>query len=291
MKSLPKKNQKNYYLQGNKIVVTNLNEFNITHILECGQVFRYKKFDWGYEVYSKDKMAKIFSNDKEVIIETSDLDYFINYFNLETNYTLIKEKLGKYEVMKPMIEKAYGIRILKQDPFEMIISFIISANNNIKRIQLIIDKICRKFGTMQKDFNYYAFPTREQLLSATVEDFIECGAGYRAKYLYDVVRQLNNFDYDYINKVSSEKALPKILSLSGVGPKVADCILLFGFNKSDVFPVDTWIIKVYNSYFNEKKEENDTKIIRKNLLNIFKELSGYAQQYLFYYKRSLEEVD
>ena len=212
--------------------------------------------------------------------------------------------MAQFEVLKPMLKFAYGIRILKQNEFEMMISFVISANNNIKRIQSIIEKMCEKFGTFDEKQNFYAFPTREQLLNATVDDFKLFGAGYRAEYLFNIIRQLENFDYDFVKNNQS--------------PKVADCILLFGFNKPDVFPVDTWIIKFYNQYFakdfkklesvknidNSKNKNNlyinnanlkqnqkikskfDVKQIRKNLVSIFGNLSGYAQQYLFYYKRS-----
>lgn len=277
----------NYYIDNDKIIVTNLKEFNITHILECGQVFRYKKFSDHYEVFSKNKKASIYSYNDKITIITDDINYFVNYFDLNTSYTNIKKHLSTYKILNPMLESAYGIRILKQDAYEMIISFIISANNNIKRIQMILNKICEKFGTNMGE--YYAFPTREQLLKATVDDFKECGAGYRAVYLYKVIRELENFDFPFIETNPSDKCLQVLLKLSGVGPKVADCILLFGFNKNDVFPVDTWIIKVYNDYFTDVKTQN-VKEIRKNLLNIFTNLSGYAQQYLFYYKRSLENL-
>lgn len=275
----------NYYIENNKIVVTNLSEFNTIHILECGQVFRYKKFNNFIQVYSGNKTAKLIDYIDRTEIITDDVNYFVNYFDLDTNYASIKEKLNKFTILSKMINLAYGVRILRQNEFEMIISFIISANNNIKRIQMIIENICTKFGKNMGD--YFAFPNREELLKASVQDFIDCGAGYRAEYLYKVVRELENFDYNFIKNNSSEDCLPKLLKLSGVGPKVADCILLFGFYKQDVFPVDTWIIKVYNDYF-AKSPTQDVKLIRKNLTNIFNNLSGYAQQYLFYYKRVLE---
>lgn len=295
----------NYHVKQNKIIVTNLSEFNIKHILECGQIFRYKNLLDHYEVFSLNKKAKIFTFDDRVEIETKDINYFINFFDLNTSYTKIKEELSKFNILSNSIEQAYGIRILNQNEFEMIISFIISANNNIKRIQSIIEKICQQFGRFNNEENFYAFPTRDELLKASVEDFKSLGAGYRAEYLYKVLRQLENFDYNFIKTNQSKDCLPSLLSLSGVGPKVADCILLFGFHKPDVFPVDTWIKKIYNEYFinkltpsiNKQETQNliDAKIsnienvkeIRKNLVNYFGNLSGFAQQYLFYYKRSL----
>ena len=298
---------KNYYTEENKIVVTNLSEFNITHILECGQIFRYKNLGDHYDVFSLNKKASIYTFNDKAIILTKDVNYFVNFFDLNTSYADVKAKLGQFKVLSESLRFAYGIRILNQNPFEMMISFILSANNNIKRIQNIIEKICEKFGSKDCDENFYAFPTREELLKATKEDFKQLGAGYRADYLYNIVRQLENFDYDFIKNNPSEKCLPVLLNLSGVGPKVADCILLFGFHKGDVFPVDTWVIKIYNEYFNEYfNEENmiknikqsdvknqqykkeNVKQIRKNLVGLFKDLSGYAQQYLFYYKRSIK---
>lgn len=276
---------KNYYVEDKKIIVTNLSEFNATHILECGQIFRYEKINNDYIVYSKNERAIIKTKEDKVEIICTNVNYFIKFFDLDTNYTEIKQKLSQFKVLKPMIDSCYGIRILNQWDYEMIISFIISANNNIKRIQLIIDRICKKFGKNMGDF--FAFPTLKELENANEQDFKESGTGYRAKYLVNVVKQLKNFDYNEIYQLSSEQAIEKILKLSGVGPKVADCILLFGFHKSDVFPVDTWIKKVYNSYFSTEICEN-VKLIRKNLVNIFGSLSGYAQQYLFYYKRSIE---
>ena len=282
-----------YITKENKIIIKNLNDFNITHILECGQIFRYKKInETDYIVFSNSECAIIKLKDNFYEIECTNVDYFINFFDLNTNYSEIKEKLSKFNVILPALKSAYGIRILKQNPFEMIISFIISANNNIKRIQAITQNICEKCGTLYNKLgvSFYAFPSLEQLKTLTVQDFKNAGAGYRAKYLYEAVRQLENFDYEKINKLSSQEASKILLTIQGVGPKVCDCILLFGFNKQDCFPVDTWIVKVYNCLF-AKEPTTNVQIIRKNLVSTFKNLSGYAQQYLFYYKRSLESLE
>lgn len=289
---------KQYITEDNKIIINSLNDFNIEHILECGQVFRYEKINDNYVVYSKNERAEIKNFKDKVIIECTNVEYFINYFDLETDYSIIKSNLirnsffqnNKKINITDVLNKIYGMRILKQDSFEAIISFIISANNNIKRIQLIINRICQKFGKYNAKYNYYEFPTIEELEMATVDDFRLLGAGYRAEYLYKVIRQLKNFDYDFIKNSKTEESVKKLLNLSGVGPKVADCILLYGFYKLDVFPVDTWIKKVYNSYFTDKTSENVVEI-RKKLVDNFKELSGYAQQYLFYYKRNFDKDD
>lgn len=285
----------NYYVNKNKIVITNLNDFNIAHILECGQVFRYKNFFDHYEVFSTNKKAKIFTFDDKVEIVTNNVDYFIEYFDLNTNYAQIKQKLCNFDFMAPIIEKTYGIRILNQDPFEMIISFIISANNNIKRIQNTIEKLCEKAGEYNEKEDFYAFPTLESLLKLNISELKNLGLGYRAEYLEKTFVQLKDFDYEFIKNNPSNVSAQKLLSLCGVGQKVCDCILLFAFQKSDVFPVDTWIRKVYENYFKISKnnisaeKQINAKTIRENLINFFGNLSGYAQQYLFYYERCFKD--
>ena len=270
-----------YQIQKDRVIVDSSDEFNPRDILECGQIFCYKKDDKDYVVYSQDKMAKIVKNGKNYEILTKNPEYFVNFFDLDTNYTQIKEQLLKeYPYLKNALNYGAGIRILKQDPFETIISFIISSNNNIKRIQKILFAIRENYGTKMGD--YFAFPTIQQMLKITEQDYKNLGAGYRAKYLECAVRQLSKIDLMSYNNLSTAELNVELLKIMGVGQKVADCIMLFGFNRGDVFPVDTWIEKVYCTYF---EEEHDRVKIRKNLINTFKQNSGYAQQYLFYSQR------
>lgn len=271
-----------YLVEKDKIVIDSKEDFCPQHILECGQIFSYVKDDEDYIVYSKDKKAIIKENQNGIEIYTNDIDYFVNFFDLNNNYASIKEDLiKKHSFLQKAIDFGSGIRILNQDIFETIISFIVSANNNIKRIQKILFEIRQNFGTNMG--NYFAFPTINQLKRASIDDFRKLGAGYRAEYLYKAVRQLENEDFLTWTNLSTNELNKKLLSIMGVGQKVADCIMLFAFSRRDVFPVDTWIEKVYCSYF---KQENNRSIIRQNLLATFKESSGYAQQYLFYSQRS-----
>ncbi|MDD4211266.1 MAG: DNA glycosylase [Clostridia bacterium] len=277
-----------YLKQKNKIIIKNLNNFNIKHILECGQVFRYENCGDYYLVISDSQIARIFSYANETVIECTDENYFENYFDLKTDYSHIKQQLSQFEVLKNAMEYGGGIRILRQDKLEMFISFIISANNNIKRIQNSIKKLSEKFGTKinSKQFgDYYAFPTLEQLNKITEQDFLDAGVGYRAVQLVKFIKQLNEIDLEVFSALPTEKAINELIKLSGIGPKVADCVLLFGYYKMDVFPVDTWIEKIYNNYFSQNAQISNRTIIRKNLTDIFTKLSGYAQQYLFYYER------
>lgn len=274
-----------YEVKNNKIIIRNKEDFNLKHILECGQIFSYKKISENeFVVYSKDKVAKCKELESFVEVESECIDYFINFFDLNTDYSKIKNELKqKFPFLSDVIGFGYGIRILKQDPFETIISFIVSANNNIKRIQKILFAIRESYG--QNMGSYYSFPTIKQMENATIDDYTRLGLGYRAKYIFNAIKQLKNVDYNVLKQKSTNDLNNFLLSISGVGQKVADCIMLFGFSKQDVFPVDTWIEKVYNKYF---ESEHNRKIIREKLLNTFGNLSGYAQQYLFYSQREIK---
>ncbi|MBE7082669.1 MAG: hypothetical protein E7378_03245 [Clostridiales bacterium] len=269
-----------YKIEKNKIIICSKDEFCPEHILECGQVFSYEK-KGNYFVYSQDKMAEIIENENYIEIITKYPQYFAEYFDLNCNYSQIKSNLiNNYPQLKNAINYGYGIRILRQDIFETIISFIVSANNNIKRIKKILFAIREKFGKNMG--SYFAFPTLQELSKATEQDFKDLGTGYRAKYLVEVCKQLKDVDLTQWQKLSTQELNNKLLKLMGVGQKVADCIMLFAFYKQDVFPVDTWIEKVYCQYF---KDEHNRVVIRKELTNTFKNNSGYVQQYLFYSQR------
>lgn len=269
-----------YIVNENKLEVFDRKDFKSEHILECGQIFSYKKENNSYTVFSKDKKAKLLETENGCIIETNDPVYFENFFDLKTDYSQIKKDLCQYEILKKPIEFGFGIRILKQDLFETLISFVVSANNNIKRIQTILNRMREKLGKNMGDF--HAFPTKAEMMAADEKFFKEIGAGYRAKYLYKIVRQVDEESLHEWNSLSTKEIRNKLISLAGVGPKVADCVLLFGFSRMDVFPVDTWIHQMYNKYFDDL---GNREKIRQNLTIEFGKLSGYAQQYLFFSER------
>lgn len=275
---------KSYQVLKNGIKILDKSSFNPKHILECGQVFCYSMGNGEYVVFPQDKFARIKEEKDFYFIETESPDFFVNYFDLECDYSQIKNKLLKFDILKKPIEFGYGIRILKQDLFEMLISFIISANNNIKRIQLILNRLRQKLGD-KTNFGY-AFPTYEQMLKVDQNFFTMIGAGYRAGYLFKVLRQTSPQILEEWRALPTDELRKNLLSLMGVGPKVADCILLFGYGRNDVFPVDTWIHQMYNKYYSPL--ENREKI-RQNLVQEFENLAGIAQQYLFYYQRSFKD--
>ena len=266
----------------NCIKIYDTSSFNPEHILECGQVFCYDKIsDDEYVVYPGDKYAKITKTDFGYLIQTDYPDYFIKWFDLAEDYERIKNKLGEFEILKEPIKFGYGIRILNQDLFETLISFVVSANNNIKRIKLILNSMREKLG--QKTKYGYSFPSFNELLKQDEEFFKSIGAGYRAGQIYKLLRQIDEKMLKEWAELDTLSLRQKLISLSGVGPKVADCVLLFGYHRMNVFPVDTWIEQMYNQ--NYPQLTNRIKI-RENLVSIFGDLSGQAQQYLFYFQRS-----
>ncbi len=262
--------------------------FNIRDTLECGQIFRYKVLqNGGYCVYSLNKYAELFYDGNDVAVKTADKEYFWHFFDLDTDYAA---KVSKISAISPLMKEASdfgkGIRILNQDLTEMIFSFIISANNNIKRIQLIIERLCNELG---EDTPYgKAFPSVSALASAPVDLFTKLGAGYRDKYLSVTANKLLNYDLSSLAALDSVSARRELLTFMGVGPKVADCILLFGMRRGDVFPVDTWIKKVYHNYFEQGHKDSE---ISSYFCNLFGGDAGLCQQYLFYFQRKYRQSE
>lgn len=241
-------------------------------ILSCGQTFRYVENGDGYNVYSGEKTCYVGGNK----IISNDPKYFVNYFDLNTDYDKYIDSLSRFPELDRGLKIGKGIRILRQDLFEMIISFIISANNNIPRIKGIIERICDFCG---RDMGgYHAFPDPERLAKVTTEEFRTLGAGYRDNNLSKAAKIL--YESDFLDKIvcaDTEIASKMLLSLPGVGPKVADCILLFGLRRWDCFPVDTWIMKQCGN-----EELNTPKKVRAFYLERYGSLAGLAQQYIFY---------
>ena len=264
------------------IEVVDGTDFDVKQTLECGQVFRFKVRDFGYTVYASGQKADIYCHNGNTKIFTKNKKFFIKYFDFDKNYAKIKSSLEANPIMSDAIKYGSGIRILCSDPLEMIISFIISQNNNIPRIKGIIEKICEGYGDNMGD--YYAFPTLSQLKQIPLEFFKSIKCGYRDKYLFESIAMLgDSVVIEEITNMSTIDARKELMKLKGVGRKVADCILLFGFGKTDVFPTDTWVVKCYNNLYNAS--ESNAGKIADYFVSEFGELSGYAQQYLFYMTR------
>lgn len=262
------------------------NCFDLTDTLECGQVFRYRKLQQNvYEVFSQDKHAKLVDVGCEVQVFTEDPQYFANYFDLQTDYEQTVKRISDISpIMQQAAQCGKGIRILRQDLTEMIFSFIISANNNIKRIQAIVERLCQGLG--EKTPYGYAFPTVQKMADASVEFYKSIGAGYRDRYLKDTAQKLLSFDLESLKAMPTEQARKVLLTFEGVGPKVADCILLFGMHRGDVFPVDTWLKKVYHNYFEQGHKDAQMSTF---FCNLFGQDAGLCQQYLFYFQRKYRQ--
>ncbi|MBR6736925.1 MAG: DNA-3-methyladenine glycosylase 2 family protein [Clostridia bacterium] len=274
-----------------KIVVKS-EYFCIVQTLTCGQVFRYKPYKKGYTVFSGDKICYVYTENENTVIETEFKDYFYNYFDLNTDYKRIVDSAfsENVEVLKVSAKLAKGIRILKQNPEETLFSFIISQNNNIKRITSTIEKTCEKVGKkLNSPFGeYYAFPTATEFLSLKDDDYKALGYGYRGAYIKNLANLIvNGYSVTSLNSLTTPELKQELLKLYGVGEKVALCVTLFGFSRTDSFPVDTWIEKIYRENMGGTLKSRTE--ITKFFTSKFGAYGGYYQQYLFYYKRSLEK--
>ena len=205
------------------------------------------------------------------------------------DYSLIKNKLSKIdENLKNSIEYGYGIRILHQDFWETLISFIISANNNIPRIKRIIENLSKAYGKkiVYKTQEYYTFPTPEELSKGSIEDLRKLGLGFRDKRIYETTKMVleGKIDLRKLEKEDTYTLREKLLQIPGVGPKVADCILLFALKRYEVFPIDVWVKRVMSELYFSNEEARNTEIL-KYANEKFGRLAGLAQQYLFYWRR------
>ena len=282
-----------------KYILKNPKTFNLKDIFECGQCFRWnKETDEGYTGIWKQNVVNIKKDGNDYIFTGISKNNFeeeiIEYFDLNRNYEEIKKDLSKIdEYMENSIKYGEGIRILNQDLWETIISFIISANNNIPRIKGIIEILSASYGKKLewKDREFYTFPTPEELKNVTVEEYRKLGLGFRDIRLYETTQKILNKEInleELCKNPNTEEVRESLLTLSGVGPKVADCILLFStLKRFEVFPIDVWVRRVINDLY--LKEENEEKVNKKKIENLakekFGEWAGLAQQYLFYWRR------
>ena len=273
-----------------------IKDFELTDILDCGQCFRWnKQMDVSYIGVFGNNVVKLSKNKNEIVFEGNFIDEksIIDYFDLNRDYGELKKRISSTDsYLEKAVEYGSGIRLLNQDLWETIISFIISANNNIPRIKGIIERLSKKYGKRIEwdGEDYYTFPTPNELAKACQKDLRELGLGFRDKYVYETTKRVieGKFDLNKLEKMSTENARRELISLPGVGPKVADCILLFStLKRLDVFPIDVWVRRVMNElYIHNPVEKNVRKSdILKLAKDKFGDLQGLAQQYLFYWIR------
>ena len=286
-------------MEEQRLIIKNQNSFELKDIFECGQCFRWiEQEDGSYIGVIKNGVIQV-KKENKVISFTGMCDGNLKkiveeYFDLNRDYEKIKKQLENIdEYLKTSIEYGNGIRILNQDLWETIISFIISANNNIPRIKGIIERISQKYGN-EIEWNgkkYYTFPSCEQLKDVTVQEYRSLGLGFRDIRLYETTQMILNKEVD-LEKLrenpNTQEVRNELLKLSGVGPKVADCILLFSdLKRFDVFPIDVWVRRVMNDLY--IKESDESKVSKTKIEKLaeekFGDLKGLAQQYLFYWRR------
>lgn len=252
------------------MITLQLPDFSIEQIANSGQCFRINKRDEKWEAIAWGKLLYIQQIDKLThIFHCSEEEYmniWMDYFDLKTDYGIIKRKILKTgdDYLIKASEYGYGIRILKQDLWEMIVSYILSQRNNIPRIKKAITMLCEPYG--------YKFPTINDLKNYKLQDFIKIGAGYRSQYLIDIC----DINLEYLRSLEYNEALLYLKQFNGIGDKVANCIALFGLYHIDAFPRDVWINRTISERYN-----NNFDIAK------FEGYAGIVQQYMFFYERSL----
>ena len=282
-----------------KYIIKNIDSFELKDIFDCGQCFRWNiEEDGSYTGVFGNNVLNVKKENDVVTFEgifEGDIKKTVEYyFDLKRDYTQIKNKLSKIDDnMKTSIEYGKGIRLLNQDLWETIISFIISANNNIPRIKGIIERLSKKYGKEieYKGKKYYTFPTAEELKNVSVKEYRELGLGFRDIRLYETTKMIleGKVDLEKLRKnPNTIEVREQLLTLSGVGPKVADCILLFSdLKRFEVFPIDVWVRRVMNDLY--IKQDDEKKVSKKQIEKLAEEkfgnLAGLAQQYLFYWRR------
>jgi len=290
------------------VLIEKVKNFKLKHIFECGQIFRFEEISEGnFIVIAFGKLIELKEESNNILIYNSTEEevrnIWLKYFDLDRDYSKIKEELSKDNLLKESIEFGYGVRVLNQDAFEMLLSFIISARNNIPSIKKTVNKISTMWGQKidYKGNIYYAFPSIYEIKDATLEEIQETGASFRSKYIIDTIQNVYNstkerenlkgnednpylkYNLDYIKSLNDDECHDALQEFKGVGAKVADCIMLFSMEKTSAFPVDVWVKRAMIHFYGA--EDSSLNKIRIFARNKFGELAGFAQQYLFYFAR------
>ena len=290
------------------VIIEEVKNFKLKQIFECGQIFRFEEIAEGnFIVIAFGKLIELKEEGNNILVYNSTKEevrnIWLKYFDLDRDYSKIKEELSKDNLLRESIEFGYGVRVLNQDPFEMLLSFIISARNNIPSIKKSVNKISTKWGKKidYKEKTYYAFPNIHEIKDATLEEIQETGASFRSKYILDTIKNVYNstkerkdlsvneensyikYNLEYIKSLNDDECHEALQQFKGVGAKVADCIMLFSMEKTSAFPVDVWVKRAMIHFYGA--EDSSLSKIRIFARNKFGGLAGFAQQYFFYYAR------
>lgn len=269
---------------------------NVDNTINSGQVFLWEKHDktWyginGNDVLAVPPDAEIFSYSKK------SYDFFRN----EDDFERILRDISRDHIVRSAVKRFPGLRLLRQDPFQCYISFIVSANSSIQNIKNTLQKICKKFGPkIRFDKNYfYLFPDPKKIVTAKKHELQSCGLGYRAEAVKKAAEAVvsGEIDFDFLKKSDYHVAKESLLNVFGIGNKVADCILLFSLEKIDSFPLDRWMLRVLQKYYSDRFELNIKTLTEKRYENLHNEIvkyfgpyAGYSQQFLFKMERELNQ--
>lgn len=286
-----------YTVRENDIILHEYESFLISQTLECGQCFRFTQIgEENYIIVAYGKILNIYCDGTDIVFKNTTEEEFnniwYNYFDFGRNYNDIKKKISENdEILQKAVEYAPGIRILNQDRFECLISFIISQNNRIPMIKKVISNISKKYGRYIGSVDgeeYYAFPNPEELIKADEAGLMECKTGFRAKYIIDAVQKVIHGEINLnADDMDTETLRKMLMTIKGVGPKVADCTMMFSFGRCETFPTDVWVKRIMSElYFNGR--EASVKEIHQKAEECFGNYAGYAQQYLFNYARQFK---
>lgn len=265
--------------KNNNAYICGLKDFDLPHTLDCGQAFRWEEKEngaWQGVAFNKYLELEKLSDGTVVLYNTSEEDFnsiWCDYFDLDRDYNAIIKAISSNEILKKAASFGSGIRVLNQEPWETLCSFIISQNNNIKRIKGIINRLCENFGENMD--SYYTFPTAEKIAGLTLEDLSVLRSGFRAKYILDAAQKIASKEIDLYNlkNLSVDDARTELMKIKGVGPKVADCALLFSHRHIEAFPKDVWIKRAMEVLFDGELPKEA------------QQYAGIVQQYIFFYAR------
>lgn len=284
-------NNKYIYNESAKtITILDVKNFDLADIFDCGQCFRFnKKANGTYHGVAYEKYIEIFKDGNNVILKNVTPEEYetvwYDFFDMDFDYSACVNEFPEDNTLKTAATFAKGVRILHQEHWETLCSFIISQNNNIPRIKKIIETLCAELGdvvyTDDLGNKFYSFPSPERIIEAGEQKIFDMKTGFRAKYILDAAKKVANGDVSFIEieNLSTDEALEKLCKICGVGPKVASCVLLFSFRKYDCFPIDVWVKKILEKYYPQFKSKE-----------YFGKYAGIAQQYLFYYERCINGV-
>jgi len=271
------------FIESGEVVLDGVTDFDIAKTFDCGQCFRWNDVGDGvYEGVAFGLATRLRQDSNGVHISCSRTEYenvWKDYFDLERDYATIREKLCIDDFMQKATDFGAGIRILKQEKWEALCSFIISQNNHIPRIKKIVEALCELFGdeVYFENKKYYTFPSAERLSQCSIENLFPLRCGYRAEYIIATAKAVasGTLDLDALSKTTPEFAKYELKKIKGIGNKVADCVLLFGLNMLNAFPIDVWMKRALENHFDESFNPH-----------IFNPYAGIAQQYIFHYERN-----